>query len=113
MHEKLFFDNRTALDPGSQHSHLEKLLDSFQAHRAVVTEESVPPALVLERGSFTLHVSLPIPNPATNLEVSPVHWTYEHHKGVSCFVNHVEASGQLSGPQGFRDRGVSPSCSCA
>ena len=56
MHEKLFFDNRGALDPVSQHSHLEKLLDSFLAHRAVVTEECVPPALVLERGSCTLHV---------------------------------------------------------
>ena len=57
VHEKLFFDNRAALDPGSQHRHLEKLLDSFHAHRAVVTEESVPPALVLERGAHTLHVS--------------------------------------------------------
>ena len=57
-HEKLFFDNRAALEPEGVGQHVEVLVGSYAAHRSVLTEESVPPALVFERGAYTLHVSL-------------------------------------------------------
>ena len=57
MHEKLFFDNRMALEPETVGEHVEVLLGTFSAHRSVLTEESVPPSLVYERGAYTLHVS--------------------------------------------------------
>ena len=56
-HEKVFFDNRKALEPEGLSEHVEDFVTSFAAHRSVLTEESVPPALVYERGAYTLHVS--------------------------------------------------------
>ena len=35
----------------------EDFVASFAAHRSVLTEKSVPPALVYERGAHTLHMS--------------------------------------------------------
>ena len=58
VHEKTFFDNRMALEPEGVGEHIEVLLGAYAVHRSVLTEESVPPSLVYERGAYTLHVSL-------------------------------------------------------
>ena len=59
-HESLFYENRNALEPETADAHTPRRLDAFKGTHGILTEDSVPSALVLERGEFTLK-ACPLP----------------------------------------------------
>lgn len=59
-HEMLFYENRQALEGQDAAAFIPQLFDAFSGSMIIHTEDddAIPPSLVLERGSFTLTVSL-------------------------------------------------------
>lgn len=59
-HERLFYENRLALEGEEAAAFIPILLDAFAGSMVIDTadDDAIPPSLVLERGSFTLGVSL-------------------------------------------------------
>ncbi len=57
-HERLFYENRLALEGDAAAAFIPIMLDAFAGSMVIDTadDDAIPPSLVLERGSFTLGV---------------------------------------------------------
>lgn len=61
QHERLFYENRQALEAQDALVCIPNMVDAFAGtdYLAEDDDDAIPPSLVLERGNFTLAVSLP------------------------------------------------------
>ena len=59
-HEKLFYENRQALEGDAASAYIPVMMDFFSGSPIIHTadDDAIPPSIVLERGSFTLTVRL-------------------------------------------------------
>lgn len=64
-HEKLFYENRLALEGDAATAFLPILFDAFDGSPVIDTsdDDAIPPSLVLEAGNFSLAVCSPKPAP--------------------------------------------------
>lgn len=58
-HENLFYENRAAIEPETADAYVPARLDAFKGSSSLMTEQTVPSALVLARGEFTLQACWP------------------------------------------------------
>ena len=61
-HERLFYENRAAIEPETADHYTPAMLDAFVGSSGILTEQTVPSALVLARGEFTLQASAHVPS---------------------------------------------------